>query len=45
VSSATERARLEEAARFATCVRAHPAYRAYERLRRFARQLGGNGRA
>lgn len=43
--SAAERARLEEAVRFATRVRTHPAYRAYARLRRFARQLGGNGRA
>ncbi len=40
-----ERARMHEALRFATRVRAHPAYRVYARLRRFARKLGGNGRA
>jgi hypothetical protein len=40
----TERARFDEAVRFATRVRAHPIYRAYVRLRRLAQQLGGNGR-
>jgi SAM-dependent methyltransferase len=40
-----ERARLEEALRFATRVRAHPAYRAYVGLRRLVKQLAGNGRA
>jgi len=40
-----ERARLDEALRFRDRVHAHPAYRAYARLRRRARAFVTNGRA
>jgi SAM-dependent methyltransferase len=42
--SAAERAQLDDAVRFAARVRAHPVYRVYVRVRRFARRLGGSAR-